>query len=760
MKQFLFTIFCIVSVSATSQNFEDSWIGYFSYVSVTGIVQGNDKIYAAAENAVFSYDLSTQEIETLSTINGLSGETISSIHYSEAFNLLAIGYQNGLIEIVVTGEEEILTVVDILDKPTIPPDQKRINHFNEYDGNLYIATDFGISVYNLSLLEFGDSFFIGDLGNRLKITQTTVLEPYIYAATVGGGVRIAMVEDENIIDYEQWTTISTGSYNGIQVLENEIYATSTSRVIYRFDSNGIAATLGTFPEAIRSFTVTEDVLTITGPTIARSFSSGFTQIAEISSLTDLEYQLQYGITYQDHFYLGTTALGMLKVPFQSTVAEVIIPEGPIRNDPFAIDASPGQLWVVYGDVTRDFNPFPVSRRGVSNLKEGMWTNIRYEELFEATDLVDVVINPTNPDEVFMTSFQKGLLKIVEQTPTILYNETNTGVLDIPGGNPDVGIRLYGADFDQQGNLWVVQSRTNDGLIKLTPGGQFTEVDISSIVIGEEELALTDVQVSREGFVFFGAVRNGLVGYNPSSGQFHILRDEIGDGNLPTNNVRALEFDNNNRLWIGTLSGLRVLFNVGGFFEENANTESQAIIFLDDGVPQELLFQQSITAIEADGSNNKWLATADSGVFYVSPNGQETLLQFNTDNSPLPSNNVTSVAIDPVLGTVYFATIQGLVAYKGTSTAPQETLENVYAFPNPVRPGFAGNVTIDGLTAKANIKITDIEGNLVFETTSVGGSVLWDTTAFGRYKVASGVYLVLITTEDAIETKVSKIMIIR
>ena len=102
----------------------------------------------------------------------------------------------------------------------------------------------------------------------------------------------------------------------------------------------------------------------------------------------------------------------------------------------------------------------------------------------------------------------------------------------------------------------------------------------------------------------------------------------------------------------------------------------------------------------------------------------------------------------------------MVAYNVTSTAPEDDLENVYAFPNPVRPNFSGNVTIDGLTAKANIKITDITGNLVFETTSEGGSVQWDTTAFGKYKVASGVYLILVTSDDNLLTKVTKIMIIR
>jgi hypothetical protein len=205
----------------------------------------------------------------------------------------------------------------------------------------------------------------------------------------------------------------------------------------------------------------------------------------------------------------------------------------------------------------------------------------------------------------------------------------------------------------------------------------------------------------------------------------------------------------------------VLFNVSGFFDADADVEAQAIIIRDDeaDVGQELLESQTITDIEVDGSNNKWIATT-TGVFYLSPNGQETLLNFTKDNSPLPSNNVQDIAIDDFSGTVYFATVNGLVAFNGTSTAPRDDLESVYAYPNPVRPGFQGNVTIDGLMANANVKITDIEGNLVYEENSRGGSIQWDTTAFGRYKVRSGVYLAIITSDDQLNTVVSKIMIVR
>lgn len=109
---------------------------------------------------------------------------------------------------------------------------------------------------------------------------------------------------------------------------------------------------------------------------------------------------------------------------------------------------------------------------------------------------------------------------------------------------------------------------------------------------------------------------------------------------------------------------------------------------------------------------------------------------------------------------FFATDKGLVSYLGASTKGSESLENVYAYPNPVRPGYSGTVKISGLMDKVNLKITDIEGNLVFETTSSGGTVEWDTTAFGKYKVASGVYMVFVTSSDAAETTVKKIMVVR
>lgn len=773
MKLLLPYLFLLFSFVGITQNFEQNWTGYFSYVSIKAISQGNDRIYAASENAVFSYDLSTQEIKTISTINGLSGNLISTLYYSENFNLIVVGFESGLIQIIQDGGENVLSVVDILNKPTIPPDKKRINQFNEYNGNLYIATQYGISVYNLALLEFGDTYFIGDGGQQINISQTAVNETFIYASTTEDGLRRANVDDDNLIDFRQWQLVGDGGYSGVQTLDNQVYVLDFFNNALRFNAPFNFTTVATFESAVNNFVTKNNITTVTTNNGSKVFGSNFTLLAQVNSIIGFQDLIfQSGFAFNNVLYLGSQNQGMLAVPFGQNQATQILPDGPIRNDPFALDASPGQLWVSFGEVNVDYNPFfpngILSKRGISNLREGEWTNISYEDLVaqvggQPTDFVKIKINPNNTEEVYMSSYNGGLLKVENQIPSTLFNETNSPLTRVLIGTAqsDAGIRLYGSDYDRQGNLWIVQSRLNEGLIKYTPAGQFQFIDMSDVIDNVQNIGLGPLAISREGNVFYGSYSEGLIGYNSQTGAFNSIKGlEIGSGNLSNANIRALVFDAQNRLWIGSLSGLRILNGSGSFFEENANTDASSIIIIENGVAQELLFEQSITKIVVDGSNNKWIATATSGVFYLSSNGQETLLRFDKDNSPLPSNNVQDIAIDGFTGAVYFATANGLVAYNGSSTAPNDTLENVYVFPNPVRPGFNGNVQIDGLTAKANVKITDIEGNLVFETTSQGGSVLWDTMAFGRYKVASGVYLVLITTEDAIETKIAKVMIVR
>ena len=200
------------------------------------------------------------------------------------------------------------------------------------------------------------------------------------------------------------------------------------------------------------------------------------------------------------------------------------------------------------------------------------------------------------------------------------------------------------------------------------------------------------------------------------------------------------------------------------------------MILDNGIPKELLQDQFISDIKVDGSNNKWIATIGAGLFYFSPDGQQTIFHFTKDNSPLPSNNVNDITIDDANGVIFIGTDKGLVSFKSGGSAPTDELVDAFVYPNPVRPGFniaTEKVKIKDITDNVNIKITDIEGNLVAEAQSRansryrgynleidGGTAYWNGKNMANNMVASGVYLVMISDMESLETKVLKLMIIR
>ena len=339
------------------------------------------------------------------------------------------------------------------------------------------------------------------------------------------------------------------------------------------------------------------------------------------------------------------------------------------------------------------------------------------------------------------------------------------------------IRVSDLKFDNQGFLWSLTSLVEDPLKKFNlTTNQWQTYSFSSIIDDPilDENGFGPLVIGPDGTKWVGSYRNGVIGFNDNG---NLIRQIVGEdvANLPINHIKSLALDNNNILWIGTYKGLRILYNTSNFFTEDVITTSP-IIFIEDGLPKELLELQFITAIIVDGSNNKWISTVDSGVFYLSSDGQNTIYHFTKDNSPLPSNGITSMAQNQNDGTIYFGTNRGLVAFKAGGSSPSNSLEDAYAYPNPVRPGF--NIEIDkikikNLSENINIKITDIEGNLVAEAQSNtnlrfkgynlaidGGTAYWNGKNLADRTVASGVYVVLISDLNTIETNVLKIMLIR
>jgi ligand-binding sensor domain-containing protein len=216
-------------------------------------------------------------------------------------------------------------------------------------------------------------------------------------------------------------------------------------------------------------------------------------------------------------------------------------------------------------------------------------------------------------------------------------------------------------------------------------------------------------------------------------------------------------DNDGELWLGTDEGAAVIYSPENVFS-GGNYDAQQILVEVGGYYQYLLETESVNAIAVDGANRKWFGTEKAGVFLMSEDGTEEIHHFTEENSPLLSNTITSIAIDKD-GMVYFGTAQGVVSYRSEAIDPPSTNDDVYAFPNPVPPDYSGLIAVKGLVGNAWVKITDISGNLVYETRAEGGQAVWNGRTINGDNVHSGVYMVFITNDDGSETEVSKILFI-
>ncbi|WNM19506.1 type IX secretion system anionic LPS delivery protein PorZ [Flavobacterium capsici] len=763
MKNFCFALFIILfQIGFSQQNLQ--WNGYFSYNKISDITESSNKFFAAAENSVFSKNLATNEIIETNTIDGLSGETISAIYFSETYNKTIIGYQNGLMIVLDNQTGSVLNVVDIINK-SIPANIKRVNHFMEYDGILYVSCDFGIVQYNLATLNFGDTYYIGPNGLEIKVFQTTIYNDEIYAVTQLYGIKKASITNPNLIDFNQWQDFNNGYWNGIVTFNNQLIATNTNNTVHKFNGS-VSEEIFPINQTGLDTRVFNNYLIITTSNQVFVYNSSLTQIAYIQSsqVSSIPLSFNCATVINEKVYIGTNENGVISAPLSNlSEFEIIMPEGPTRNNIFSIHTNSSSLWAVYGGYDISYNPytflnFTLTTFGISKFSENQWLNIPYEEVLEAKALTRITSNPSDESQVYISSYNNGLLKLEADIPTTLFNESNSSLksLDLNSTN---NIRIGPATFDRNGNLWVTNSRVSNGLNVLKSNGQWQAYNMSSIIGNINNSDFGRIAIDNSGTKWMATWQDGVIAFNENSNIYKKITDGADTGNLPVYDVRALAIDNRSQVWIGTTKGLRVISSTGSFNNENQIT-ANPIIILEDGLAQELLYEQFITDIVVDGSNRKWIATADSGAFLFSSNGQQTIYHFTKDNSPLPSNVVNDIAINETTGEIFFATDKGMISLKGIATKPADDLQNVYVYPNPVRPGYIGTIKIAQLVEKANIKITDIEGNLVYETTSTGGTIEWDGTAFGKYKVASGVYMIFVSSEDGSDTTVKKVMIIR
>jgi hypothetical protein len=229
------------------------------------------------------------------------------------------------------------------------------------------------------------------------------------------------------------------------------------------------------------------------------------------------------------------------------------------------------------------------------------------------------------------------------------------------------------------------------------------------------------------------------------------------GNLPANNVSGIVKDKNGFIWIGTDDGIAVIQCPQNVFSSQG-CDAVLPVVTQGGFNQYLFKGEQVQSIAVDGADRKWVATKN-GAFLISREGDKVIYRFTETNSPLLSNDVRGVTIDGRTGEVFFATVNGICSFRSTATEGGETNSNVLVFPHPVPPGYSGTIAIRGLVNNALVKITELDGRLVYQARASGGQAVWDGRDYKGRRIAAGVYLVLISEEGRKENFATKIVFI-
>lgn len=779
MTRFLLIIVSLIfTLNAHSQSVIGQWTEHLPFGNAVKVVKAGQIVYCATQSGLFEYNTESYLIKKWSKVTGLSGVSISTMEYSSEHRTLIIGYSDSNIDLIIN-RNEVINIPDIKHKRMTG--SKRINSINIHEDQAFVSCGFGIVIINMIKGEISTTYNIGENGEPLEVYETVIFNyDSIFAATARG-IRKAFVRHPNLENYRFWENVaglpySTDSYSQIAAQDGILYAAHSSPnnqqdSIFTYNGHHWKA----FPWSYKDIrelhfnqgnllTTSEFQINLHSPEGERIWhlkTYGFDYLRATDALMD-----ETGI-----LWIADELYGLIKTSDREEF-DRIRPDGPWDRKAFDLTLAGNQLWSASGGYDGAWNNV-WNYSGVSANIDGKWKTFNPKtvpELEGVRDIIRVVANPANSSQVFAASWGSGLLEFQNGEFVTLHNDTNTegALTSIIPGKPY--IRIGGMAFDSQNNLWVTNSSVPNPISVRKPDGSWKSFPYG-VLLGE---AFSGRIVITSGDVKWVQLPKGyglLAFYNGSD-----LDDESDDKQevvivralWPQNNIKVINdihsiaVDLENRLWLGTSSGVAVYYSPSRVFEDYpANFYcSQPSVDEGDGYYHALLETETVTAIAVDGADRKWFGTRNSGVFLTNSEGNKLIKSFNVLNSPLLSNNIFSIAIDHKTGEVYFGTEGGIVSYRGEAISDNLSDELVYAFPNPVRPDYQGPITIRGLAANSIVKVSDINGNLVYETESLGGQAIWYGNDLQGQRVHSGVYLVFSSTATAAQKSVTKILFIR
>lgn len=795
---YLIFIALLYSESISSQLKTGDWRDYFSYSSCKFVSSTGNKVVAANDLGVFFLIKDDNSYLRLNKTNGLNDVDICSMLVMSNGNVI-VGYENGNIDIIEG--ERVISIPDLKNKSM--NSSKRINHFFEYNNKIYCSLPFGILVVDPYKYEIADTYYIGSNGTELKINQITESKGYLYAATEDGILR-AQADSPALGAFDTWeeTTDTAGNYNSIISFNNYLITSkgkigSTNNLYYL--QNNIWIPLKSISN-FQGFTTDNKSLCIIKTNSIELLDAGL-QVYKIVDKYVFEEEgeklpLIASATIDKNsgdIVIADDEFGVVEISDDSS-DKFFYPDGPASNSVFDIAASSKGVYTTAGGTDASWDN--LMRAAEFSYYDGItWTKFRRGQT--TTDIVDsigwrdllrIAIDPTEPDHAFICSWGTGIFETKSGKLIYQFNQYNSGLQNVEFATRGYYVRVGGIAVDKNKNVWMNNGQVNNGLV-LKPNKKDVQKEdwIQYTYKALHDLhSMGQILITKDDYFWMIIPRTGMAGLfvfdinntaeDQSDDKYRCALSPSGDsdprnigqlklwdenGEEITNRVYSLAEDKNGYIWVGTDKGVLVYYRPYAIFDEEKPIASRIKVPRNDGsnLADYLLEKETVTAIAIDGGNRKWLGTANSGIFLVSEDGTKTIQSFNVDNSPLVSNSISSIAIHPKTGEVYIGTAKGIVSYKALATEGAETYNKIYAYPNPVREDYTGDIIITGLMENSTIKIVDISGKLVNETKSVGGQAVWDAKNLHGEKVKTGVYVVFVSNEDGTEKATTKILII-
>ena len=750
-----------VSPSLLAQHIGE-WQVYPSYWIATQNVVVGDKVFSLMNGNLFCYDTEDTSVRTYNCMDDLNDMHISHIAYSSEAKRLILIYDNGNIDLM--DMDDNVQNIASLKESTL--NDKAVNGVKVEGSVAYIGTGFGLITVDMKEGVIRDTYRLG-----VNVQALDVKDGTIYIAT-NVAIYRSSTSDPHLLS--NWVRLSGWNlaFKQMFLLGDEIYILRAN-TLHHLESNGAFTTV---MEGVNQLSVVDDGLIYsTATNVYLLTPSGTTAIDYPNKWQSVS--CSHGIYWASEGMDGLKGYKLVDGALVEAVGK-IQPNSPVRDLFYRMQYVGDRLLVAGGVHTPAavYNPATAMY-----YEDGQWTNFDEEgpaaqypnlHIWNTTNLVQ---DPNDPDHHYASPYHTGLYEYRNGKFVGLYNSENSPLRQIlfDDGNP-MGLNFVGCcglQYDEDGNLWMMNLETDTIVRILQPSGKWLSLyyeEIATTPTPDDYLFTTsgvNFLVSRrmEGRGFFGFDTNGTL--NTVRDDRHLLRTTLTnqDGTSYTpDQFYCMAEDMDGRIWCGTLAGLFVINDATKFFDSDFTFEQIKIARNDgSGLADYLLSGLAITCIAVDGANRKWIGSGSNGLYLVSADGQELIHHFTAADSPLLSDNIQCLAIHPLTGMVMIGTDKGLCSYVSDATEPEDELDkdNVIAYPNPVRPDYTGPIAVRGLTRDGEVKICSSTGQLVWSGVSNGGTFTWNGQNKRGRRVASGVYHVIANTADGKKAVVSRIIVI-